>query len=169
VRLHPFNTRRYLEEACVPEITVGLDRAGRDRSQIEIVGGGFIATGPDEEAVMKMLDYVRFRIAFYCSTRAYWHVLRLHGMEDLGHKLNRYPREGRWDEMAAQIPEEVIGLFAVVGTYDTIAKEIEQRYGGCADTIPFPMPPDSDPDKLGPVVEAIQRIPSPFQGHGTGW
>jgi hypothetical protein len=72
--------------------------------------------------VAQMLDYVRFRIAFYCSTRAYWDVLRVHGLAALGEKLHRYPREGRWDEMAAQIPDEVIGLFAVVGTYDTMRR-----------------------------------------------
>jgi probable F420-dependent oxidoreductase len=168
VRLHPFCTRRYLEEVCVPEVRVGLARAGRARSDIEIVGGGFIATGPDKAAVAKMLDYVRFRIAFYCSTAAYWGVLRPHGLEALGTKLQRFPREGRWSEMAAQVPDEVINLFAVVGTYDTIASDIEARYGGCADTIPFPMSPEAEPRALREVVEAIQRIPSAFAGYTSG-
>ena len=165
VRLHPFCTRRYLEEVCVPEVEQGLARAGRTRKDIEVVGGGFIATGPDAATVAKMLEYVRFRIAFYCSTRAYWHVLRLHGLEDLGEKLARYPREGRWNEMAAQIPEDVIGLFAVVGTYDTIVGEIEKRYGGCADTISFQAPLEGDLRPLREVVEGIQRIPGAFAGY----
>jgi len=146
----------------------GLARAARARSDIEIVGGGFIATGPDKAAVAKMLDYVRFRIAFYCSTAAYWGVLRPHGLEALGTKLQRYPREGRWSEMAAQIPDEVISLFAVVGTYDTIASDIEARYGGCADTIAFPMSLEAEPRALREVVEAIQRIPSAFAGYASG-
>lgn len=169
VRLHPFCTRRYLEEVCVPHVGEGLARAGRTRKDIEIVGGGFIATGPDEAAVAKMLDYVRFRIAFYCSTRAYWHVLRLHGLEALGETLTRYPREGRWNEMAAQISDDVIDLFAVVGTYDTIAGEIEKRYGGCADTIPFQVSPEVEPGALREVVQDVRRIPSPFAGYAAGW
>lgn len=169
VRLHPFNTRRYLEEVCVPNIEIGLARAGRSRKDIEIIAGGFIATGPDEAAVAKMLDYVRFRIAFYSSTRAYWNVIRLHGLEELGEKLNRYPREGRWNEMAAQVPDDVIGLFAVVGTYDTIAAEIEKRYGGCADTIPFQVSPDAEPGALREMLQDVKRIPSPSAGYSTGW
>ena len=77
VRLHPFCTRRYVEEVCLPSLGEGLDRAARARGTLEVVGGGFIATGPDRAAVAQMLDYVRFRIAFYCSTRAYWDVLRV--------------------------------------------------------------------------------------------
>jgi alkanesulfonate monooxygenase SsuD/methylene tetrahydromethanopterin reductase-like flavin-dependent oxidoreductase (luciferase family) len=70
--------------------------------------------------------------------------------------------------MAAQIPDEVISLFAVVGTYDTIASDIEARYGGCADTIPFPMSAEAEPRALREVVEAIQRIPSAFAGYASG-
>jgi probable F420-dependent oxidoreductase len=169
VRLHPFCTRRYLQEVCVPQLGEGLARAGRARPGLEIVGGGFIATGPDDAAVAKMLDYVRFRIAFYCSTRAYWDVLRLHGLESLGEKLHRYPREGRWDEMAGLIPDDVIDLFAVVGTYDTIVGEIEKRYGGSADTISFPTSPEVEAGVLRRVVEGIQRIPSTFAGYIAGW
>lgn len=169
VRLHPFCTGRYLKEVCLTHVSEGLARSGRDRANLEIVGGGFIATGPDEAAVASMLDYVRFRIAFYCSTRAYWHVLRLHDLEELGQKLNRFPREGRWDEMAAQIPDEVIDLFAVVGTYDSIASEIGKRYGGCADTVSFPMLPDAKPGPLREVIQDINRIPVAFQGYATIW
>jgi probable F420-dependent oxidoreductase len=168
VRLHPFNTRRYLEEVCVPQVEAGLARSGRSRTQFEIVGGGFIATGPDEAAVAKMLDYIRFRIAFYCSTRAYWDVIRLHGLEELGEKLTRYPREDRWNEMAAQIPDDVIGLFAVVGTYDTIAGEIEKRYGGCADTVAFQVSPDAEPGALREMLQDVRRIPSAFTGYAPG-
>ena len=66
--------------------------------------------------------------------------------------------------MAAQIPDEVIGLFAVVGTYDTIVGEI-----GGADTIAFPTSPDAEPRALREVVEGIQRIPSAFTGYAVGW
>lgn len=70
VRLHPFSTRRYLAEASLARIAEGLERAGRRREEIEVVAGAFMVTGPDEAAVAKMREYVRFRIAFYCSTRS---------------------------------------------------------------------------------------------------
>lgn len=171
VRLHPFSTKKYLAEVSNAELAEGLRRGNRDRSRFEIVAGGFIATGPDEESMLKMREYVRFRIAFYCSTRAYWDVLRMHDLVPLGEKVNPYPRAGRWSEMAALIPDELIDLFAVCGTYDTIAEQLEERYAGLADTIYLPIQSDIhiDRDKLARVVEKIQRIPSRFQGYGNGW
>lgn len=169
VRFHPFSTRRYLQEVSLAELGTGLARAGRSRKNIEVVAGGFIATGADEAAVAKMREYVRFRIAFYSSTRAYWGVLRLHGMDALGKKLSPFPRQNRWSEMAAQIPDDVIGLFAVVGTYDAIGKAIEERYGGLADTITLPISLTDDPDRLAEVVRAIHRIPTPFEAYTDTW
>ena len=166
VRLHPFSTKRYLAEVSNAELNAGLARGTGKRENFEIVAGGFIATGPDEESVAKMKEYVRFRIAFYCSTKAYWDVLRLHDLMPMGEKLNPYPRAGRWDEMAALIPDELIDLFAVVGTYDTIAEQLEERYDGLADTIYLPVEASNvNPDKLARVVEKIQRIPSKFKGY----
>jgi probable F420-dependent oxidoreductase len=171
VRLHPFLTRKYLAEVCNEQIAEGLRRGGRDRSSLEIVAGGFIATGPDQESVLKMREYIRYRIAFYSSTTAYWDVLRAHDLVALGEKLKPYPAAGRWSEMAALVPDELIDLFAVSGTYDTIAERIEERYGGLADTIELPVQTDIeiDNDRLARVVERIQRIPTRFKGYGTGW
>lgn len=169
VRLHPFSTRRYLAEVSLPRIADGLARSGRGRCDIEVVAGSFIATGATEAEVASMRDYIRFRVAFYCSTRAYWHVLSLHGMEDLGHKLRNYPKEGRWSEMAALIPNDVLDLFATVGTYDRIPAMLERRYGGLVDTLSLFIPPHADPAPLAEILPDIQRIRTPFEGYATGW
>ncbi len=72
VRLHPFCTRRYQENVVLPLMSAGLEKAGRTRDGFEITGGGFIATGADQAAVEERLTWVRQRVAFYGSTRAYW-------------------------------------------------------------------------------------------------
>jgi probable F420-dependent oxidoreductase len=166
VRLHPFSTRRYLDEVSLPRISEGLAKAGRSRANVEVIAGGygFIGTGPTPEAVAKARAYVRFRIAFYCSTRAYWDVLRLHDLVWLGEKVNPLPREGRWSEMAAQIPEELIDLFATVTSYEALPEAIAKRYGGSADTVLLRIGPDEDVERLARCVAEIQRIPAPFQG-----
>lgn len=169
VRLHPFSTRRYLEEVSLAHVVEGLERTGRSRSQIEVISGAFIATGANEEEVMKMRDYVRFRIAFYCSTRSYWHVLRLHDLVELGERLRPLPAENRWDEMAAMIPDEVIDLFATVGTYDEIGDRIAARYGGLADSLSLFMPTDTPVGPLSEMLQDIRRIATPFQGYESGW
>jgi probable F420-dependent oxidoreductase len=101
VRLHGFATRKYLEETAMPALTEGMAKSGRDRSNFEIWGGGFIATGPDDAAVAKALEGIRYRIAFYGSTRSYHGVLAAHDAEDLGMKLHDMSKRGKWAEMAA--------------------------------------------------------------------
>ena len=163
VRLHPFSTRRYLGEVSVARIEEGLKRSGRKRNDVEIIAGGygFIGTGPDAETVARARAYVRYRIAFYCSTRAYWDVLRLHDLVWLGEKVNPLPRQGRWDEMAEQIPDDLIDQFATVEDYEALPAAIEKRYGGLADSALLQISADDDIDRLAACVAAIQNIPSP--------
>jgi len=169
VRLHPLTTRRLLEEFICVQINEGLKRGQRDRKNLEIIAGSFIATGPDKQAVAKMRDFIRYRVAFYCSTPAYWNVLRLHGIEDLGKKLNPYPRAGRWNEMAALIPDDVVDLFAVTGTYDVIAEKIAERYEGILDTVSIPIGDSVDIKALREVVASINRIPCRFERYDVDW
>ena len=53
VKLHGFCTRKYLTDEIMPRIEAGLAKAGRKRENYEISGGGFLATGPDDESVAK--------------------------------------------------------------------------------------------------------------------
>jgi probable F420-dependent oxidoreductase len=169
VRLHGFCTRRYLDEVVMPEVRAGMTRSGRSRERFEISGGGFIATGADEEAVAKMLEWVRSRVAFYASTPAYWPVLEAHGLQDLGRKLNVMSKAGRWDAMAGEVSDDVVRLFAAVAPHRDLAREIERRFGGVADAVAlsggYGVRQDIPPD----LVQDIRRIPSAFAGHRTLW
>jgi probable F420-dependent oxidoreductase len=164
VKLHGFCTRRYIEEAVMPRLAAGLDRSGRRRENFEISGGGFLATGPDDATVARAFEWVRQRVAFYGSTPAYYPVLAMHGLEDLGHKLNAMVREGRWNEMAKEVPDDVAHLFAAVGRWDGIAKVIERRFGGLVDAINARANPAA-PGRLPPeLIQDIRRLPLAFQG-----
>jgi alkanesulfonate monooxygenase SsuD/methylene tetrahydromethanopterin reductase-like flavin-dependent oxidoreductase (luciferase family) len=168
VRLHSFCTRRYIEDVCMARIGEGLARSGRKRADIEIFGGGFIATGVDEAAVVEMIDWVRYRVAFYGSTRTYLPVFSLHGLDDLGLKLHRMSVDGKWDQMAAEVSDDVVRLFAAVGTYAEIAGAIEARYGGAVDTIRLNLPTETNPGLAREVAQDIQRIPIAFEGFASG-
>ena len=169
VRLHGFCTRRYIDDVVMRELKTGMLKGGRAREQFEIAGGGFIATGPDEAAVAKMVEWVRYRVAFYGSTPAYWPVLEAHGFHDLGRKLNLMSKAGQWDRMAAEISDDVVRLFAAIGTYKDIARAIEQRFGGVVDTVSlsggYGMRQEIPPD----VIQDIRRIPGTFTTHPRGW
>jgi probable F420-dependent oxidoreductase len=162
VKLHGFCTRKYLTDAIMPRIEAGLARAGRRRDQYEISGGGFLATGPDDESVARRFEWVRQRVAFYGSTPAYYPVFAVHGLEDLGLKLNAMVRQGKWNELAKEVPDDVAHLFAAVGRHDQIVKAIAERYGGLVDALTLgregtgPVPPD--------LAQDIRRIPHQYAG-----
>ena len=127
--------------------TVWLIRTGR--------GWGKTRTGA---------EWVRYRVAFYASTPAYWPVLARHGLEDLGASLNRMTKGGQWDKIAAEVSDEVVNLFAAIGRHDEIAAAIAQRFGGASDAIfasvATAVPADLPPD----LVQDIRRLPAVFTG-----
>jgi probable F420-dependent oxidoreductase len=169
VRLHGFATRRYLEEVAIPQVTAGLEKAGRDRASFELWGGGFIATGADADAVQKQVDETRYRIAFYGSTRSYHGVLAVHGWEDLGLRLHQLSKQGRWSEMARQVPDEVVHTFAAVGTHAEIAKAVEARFGGVTDSVTIGFPASTPAGLVRDLVQDIRRIPCAFRGFPRSW
>jgi len=163
VRLHPFCTRAYLENVVMKEIGAGLAGGARKREHFEISGGGFVVTGPDEETVAKRAEHVRYRVAFYGSTRTYFPVWAEHGLEDLGQKLHGMSVDGAWDRMAREISDDVLQLFAAVGTYDRIVDLISDRFGGICDAVA--QAPDPDAFELLPpdLIQDIQRLPCVFR------
>jgi probable F420-dependent oxidoreductase len=168
VRLHGFCTRRYMERMILPRLQEGMARTGQTREHFEITGGGFVATGKDSDAVAKAFEVVRGRIGFYGSTPAYWGVLELHGYGDLGRELNALSKAGKWNEMAARIPDDLVHLFAAVGTHQEIAERISERFGGLSDAIN--LRPDSSAfgnDVPPEIIADIKQIPTSFRGYNT--
>lgn len=162
VRLHGFCTRRYLEETALPALNAGLEAAGRDRTSFEVCGGGFIATGPTDEAVAKRLEWVRYRVAFYGSTRTYQPVMSLHGWDDLAAKLHSMSKQGKWKEMAAQVPDDVVREFAVVARYDQLVEGVRARFGGLSDTIEIATDSADVPSELGDVLKDLRELPARY-------
>ena len=156
VRLHNFCTRKYLDEVIVPNIRRGAEKAARRWEDVELCGSGFIATGPDDTAVRKQFENIRRQVAFYGSTPSYFGVLAAHGWEDLGEQLNALTRDGKWEDMAAAVSDDVVHAFAAVGRYDQIVPLIRQRFRSVR-RIAFP-PPADDPRQEGTVRELLEEL-----------
>jgi probable F420-dependent oxidoreductase len=164
VRLHGFCTRRYFHEVVRPALDEGLERAGRDRSRFEIWGGGFVATGEDADEVRRAAEEVRYRVAFYGSTRTYQGVLSLHGWDREAERLHELSVRGQWQEMASVVSDEMLHTFAAVGTYEELPGKIRERFGGLSDRIALTLP-RSMPDGLArEMLAEIATIPAGFAG-----
>jgi probable F420-dependent oxidoreductase len=169
VRLHGFCTRRYLEEVALPAVQAGLARSGRDRRHFQVWGGGFIATGADEGELRKAMDEVRYRVAFYGSTRSYRPVLSAHGWDDLGDELHRMSVRGEWSQMAAKVSDEVVHAFAACATHRDLPAAIEKRFGGLTDAVGLGFAKGTPEGLVRELVADLRRIPSVFQGFATSW
>jgi probable F420-dependent oxidoreductase len=169
VRLHGFCTKRYLAEVAVPALEASLASAGRDRSTFEICGGGFIATGADDEAARQAAEMIRYRIAFYGSTRTYLPVFSLHGWDDLGAELHLLSKTGQWTQMAARVSDEVLHAFTVIAPYDRLVAGVAERFGGLSDSIELGLPAGVPPALLRELLADLRAIPTRFTGSPTTW
>jgi probable F420-dependent oxidoreductase len=163
-KLHIFCTRQYLENRILPILSQGLAKSGRRREDLALSGGGFVVTGRDDQAVQQAFDWVRYRVAFYGSTPAYWPVFEEHGLGDLGRKLNAMTKAGQWDRIAGEVPDDVVHLFAAVGRHDQIVRAIEQRFGGLVDSISASANSAKPSDLPAGVVQDIARIATRTRG-----
>jgi probable F420-dependent oxidoreductase len=163
VKLHGFCTRKYLVQNIMPILEAGLAKARRPREKFEITGGGFVVTGKDDAEVSKLFEWVRYRIGFYGSTPAYWPVLEAHGLGDLGRKLNAMTKAGQWNDLAKEIPDDLVHEFAAVGRYDQIVKAIEKRFGALVDSISARANDSQQTDLPPDLLQDLARIPTLYR------
>jgi probable F420-dependent oxidoreductase len=159
LRMHGFNTPKYIKEVVLPAVEEGLRRSGRSRKDIEISGGGFIITGKDQAELEKNIQAAKRQISFYGSTRTYMPVFDVHGWSETGMRLHRLSLEGKWDIMPDEITDEMLEEFAVIGTHDDIIPRIKTRFGGIVDRIGFSIPvrTPEDAERLKHMIQELRE------------
>ena len=164
VRLHSFCTGKYMRDILLPELEKGWKASGMARENFEVVGGGYVITGPDEETVARQFEWVRGRLAFYGSTRTYLPVWAAHGEQELGLKLHSMSKEGKWKDMTRELSDDHVNLFVAAATHKDIIRSIRERYDGVSDTIYINQIPGVDPKIPADLLEEIKKIPAVFKG-----
>ena len=159
VLLHTFNTAKHTQEVVMPNLQKGALKSGRSLEDIDIVGGGFIVTGSTEEEISANIENVRSSIAFYASTRSYAPVMNTHGWNDTAQKLYRMSVNGEWGDMSAEISDDMVEAFAVIGGHDEIVRKIKARYGTFASSVAFSIPTESqaDKEKLSFMLDELKK------------
>lgn len=126
---HPFHSPRYLREVILPAIEEGLQRAGRNRQEIQLSVTAFVATDESEKA------FARSQIAFYASTPTYHSVMELHGWGDVADRLSAHAARGEWGEMPSLISDEMLREFCLVTSPADLPAALRERYQGLADRL----------------------------------
>lgn len=167
IAIHDFATFTYIREVLIPAVHEGARAAGKDPATLEVRGGGMLATGRTEEEVEAARRVVKSRIAFHGASRSYANVMKLHGWEDEAAHLNRLSTEGKPDDMLKVVTDDMLEEFAVVGTWDTIAARLREKYAGINNQISFEVEPQ-DPDEEAQIREIITDLKTiPTVGEAT--
>jgi probable F420-dependent oxidoreductase len=156
--VHPFTTRRYLDEVTLPALARGRAAGGHDGFDGFVVNGmPFVAIGRDDAELANAVRATKQQIAFYASTPAYRGVLETHDRGELQPELTRLSREGKWAEMGELIDDELLHLVAVVGDPETVGAGVAERWGASYDRIVLYTTYTLDPSARAATVEALRR------------
>lgn len=154
--VHPFNTRRSLEELVVPALTRGREAGPFAGDPIELVWVMMVVTWTTDAEHARAWRSVREQLAFYGSTPAYAPVLALHGFGDLHTELNVLSKAGRWDDMTELIPDELVHEIAVTGARHEIAAKVVARTAGITDSVSLVNNRNPDPTNFADIVADLR-------------
>ncbi|HXH23493.1 MAG TPA: TIGR03617 family F420-dependent LLM class oxidoreductase [Dehalococcoidia bacterium] len=162
---HGFMTDKYMREVVLPNVKIGLERSGRDWSDIELSGGGFTVFGENESEIEQGLERLKQPISFYGSTRSYHEVFEVHGLKDFGmqlHALSISDKPNKWEEMRNLVTEDILRTFAQTSTYDKLPEFIRD-HREYASRIGFSMPmrTPAERERFQHVMRQIQAIKTP--------
>lgn len=157
LRLHPISTFRFTREVVLPAIEAGVKKSGRRFADVDVVGAPFIAVGENEKGVEAAKRALKQHIAFYASTRTYHSVLEFHGWGDVGLELHQLSREGKWREMPGLISDEMLQEWAIIGTYDELARTLKERAHGIFSSVLLDLPRRLREDEAR-VREIVQTL-----------
>ncbi len=133
--VHPLHSVKYLREFVLPQLTEGLERAGRRREDVQVYAPVMIAPGESRAEVAAAVERARGRIAFYASTPSYRPVLDILGYGDVADRLRQMVAARQTADIAAQVPDGVVEAIVVRGSYEEIGHELRVRYTGLADRV----------------------------------
>jgi len=147
----PFNSVRHLQERTLPAIERGLARRAGDAGPFAVYPQAIV--GLDTGDLAAALAGVRRLLGFYGSTPAYRPVLEVEGYAGLHDELYALARAGRFDAMAALVPEELVRRIAVVGTPAECAAELVTRFGALGERVCCYFPGQDPP--LAAIAELV--------------
>ena len=130
MRPHPVCTPSYIEKVMLPG-GARRRRQGRPLARdFQVCMKPLVATAANEAELVPKVRDVRARVSFYASTPQYRAAFDHLGLGDLADRLKLLSRAQRWEEMPQHITDDILETFVTVGTYDTIARKLSDRYGG---------------------------------------
>ncbi|HUF54416.1 MAG TPA: LLM class flavin-dependent oxidoreductase [Dehalococcoidia bacterium] len=149
---HPIWSVEWCVETIPSWLKRGLDKAGKQRSDIEFNAWLFVAINDDRK---QALDDARATVAFYGGVAQYQEFFAAHGFEREAKLLQEGVKQGDYIGAARHVTDEMAQTFVVCGTADEVRKRIEPMYELVDSLTLVPPAYNLGPDKLLAYSAAI--------------
>src|SRR5215203_5360190 len=153
---HPMCPVRWLDEVVVPSFETGLQRPGRQRSDLELIPTITCAIDDDEG---RALEAARRTIAFYSTVRTYKPLWEMHGFADAAEAAGDAFRKGDLAAVPEAIPDEMVETFTAAGPLDKVrarVSEVAERGDGVFLTpATYFIPPEQIAEYQQKIIESF--------------
>jgi probable F420-dependent oxidoreductase len=147
---HELGSPRYLSERLVPNITAGLERAGRERSSIAVIASACCVIDGDARQAKR---WAAGLVSFYATVRTYEPFFAFHGFEREAREIQERFRAGDTAGMIDATPDEMVDALSLAGSRDEVRKRLEE-YEGIADGVKLSPPTHLVPPEVTRASQA---------------
>lgn len=119
---HPISSVKWATTAFPEHVKIGLDRAGKQRSDIHVCYWLWMTPNQD---VKQSIEDARAAVAFYAGIEQIEDYFAAHGFRAEAKKLQEGVKRGDYRSVAHLVPDEMVSTFVQTGTPAEVAKKIE--------------------------------------------
>ncbi len=153
-------------EAFLPQLAAGAQKAGKDVKQIDLQVGGSVEFGDDvERMIAARKPATAFTLGAMGSgkTNFYNDAYKRGGFADAAIEVQRLWLDGKREEAAKRVPDDMVRQAHLLGTEDMVRERI-RAYRDCGTTTLRLAPGGRDIparlDTLGRAIELVRQVTS---------
>lgn len=134
---HELCSPSYLEKRILPELQAGIEAAGRERGDVDVVVSACCSVADDAATATRR---VAGTVGFYASVRTYAEFFAFHGLAEQQQKVIDAFRAGNGaDYLAESVDPEMVDALTLNGDVTRVASQLE-AYEGLADAVKLSPP-----------------------------
>jgi len=122
---HPIWSIDWLRTSIANEMKLGLERAGRKRSDIELNAWFWVAPNHDRQ---QSVEDARACVAFYAGIEQYEDYFTAHGFRAEIKLLQAGVKRGDYQSVAHLVPDEMASTFVITGTPEEVRRKLEPAW-----------------------------------------
>jgi alkanesulfonate monooxygenase SsuD/methylene tetrahydromethanopterin reductase-like flavin-dependent oxidoreductase (luciferase family) len=135
---HGLFTDDWWDSVVRPAVEAGARESGHDRRPLE---HGWLLTAIDDDDPERAVTDMRRMIAFYLTVRTYDAFAAHHGWTSQVEKIREAFADGRFDDMARAVTDDMVDAIALCGSTADAAAALRRRRASIARDVAYFAPP----------------------------